>query len=208
MRNAKLATVQRDIEREFDLYQIKFSELEKAQEEYRNIQKRQDDLAIVMAYMNKLIDKKRKEIMDKVVSLVSYGLQSVFDDPTMKLVVNERLQRNQKFYTLAIEIDGVRTENWDSLSGGVRDISKFMLRVVFLVVSSKRKFICLDEPFRGVSIEYREKLGEFIRMLAHKLGVQFLIVSHQVEIDSAADSLWTIRKVDGEVNLFQLQPQT
>ena len=63
----------------------------------------------------------------------------------------------------------------------------------------------LDEPFRGVSKDYRENLGEFLKYLSEKLGIQFLIVSHQVEIDTAADMLYEIRKIDGEVQILPVE---
>ena len=202
--NAELKELQREIDRDFGIYQSKFQDLEHAQKEYKRLEKEQDELNLTMAYFNKLVDSKRKEIMDKVVGLVTYGLQSVFQNPTMKLVVRERLQRNQKFYTLAISIDGVETDDWNSASGGVVDVLSFMLRVVLLSVSSNRKFVVLDEPFKGLSKGYRENLGTFLNLLADKLGIQFLIVSHQDEINSAADALYEIRNIEGESKILRV----
>lgn len=203
--NPELKDLQREIDREFGIYQSKFHDLEEAQIRYRELLKQQDALNLTMAYFNKLVDSKRKEIMDKVVGLVTYGLQSVFQNPTMKLMVKERIQRNQKFYTLAISIDGVETDDWNSASGGVVDVLSFMLRVVLLSVSSNRKFLVLDEPFKGLSKGYRENLGDFLRLLSDQLGIQFLIVSHQAEIDSAADKLYEIRSIEGESKILPVE---
>lgn len=202
--NLELMELQRVIDRDFGIYQSKFKDLEEAQKRYRELQVEQDSLSLTMAYFNKLVDSKRKEIMDKIIGLVTYGLQSVFEDPTMKLIVKERIQRNQKFYTLAVSIDGVETEDWENSSGGIVDVLNFMLRVVLLSVSSNRKFLALDEPFKGLSKNYRERLGDFLKLLADELNMQFLIVSHQAEIDSAADMLYEIRKVDGEVKILRV----
>lgn len=200
--NPKLMQLQREIDRDFGIYQSKFEDLHRAQEGIAEITKKQDELALLMAYFNKLVDSKRKETMDKVVNLVSFGLQSVFKDNSIKLVVHTRTQRNQKFYTLAVSIGGVETEDFDACSGGVVNVLSFMLRVVMLSISSRRRFLVLDEPFPGLSKEYRDNLGEFLKLLAEKLDMQFLIVSHQPEIDEAADYLYEIKKIDGEVQIL------
>lgn len=202
MRNKELEQKRYLTEREYDLFQARFKELEEAQKNKQDVQKQQDSLNLVLAYFNKLIDKKRSEIKDRVVNLVSYGLQTVFKNPSMHLVVKERLQRNQKFYTIAVSIDGVETESWMDASGGVRDMIVFMFRIVFLAISSNRRFLVLDEPFKGLSKDYRENLGEFIIYLSEQFNVQFLIVSHQTEIDAAADALYEIRKVNGDTMIL------
>lgn len=205
--NAELQQLQREIDRDFGVYQSKFKDLEKAQIKFKELQKEQDDLNLTMAYFNKLVDSKRKEVMDKVVGIVTYGLQTVFQNPTMKLVVKERMQRNQKFYTLGISIDGVETDDWNSASGGVVDVTSFMLRVVLLSVSSNRRFLVLDEPFKGLSKGYRENLGDFLRSLSEKMGIQFFIVSHQQEIDSAATNLFEIKQVEGHSVIVPIETE-
>lgn len=198
MENKVLSELQRKIERDFDVYQTKFQDMKKAQDALVDIKQQQDDLNVILAYFNKLVDKKKREVMDKVVGVVSSGLKTVFDDETMELKVNERIQRNQKIYSISIVIDGVETEDWNAASGGVRNVVVFMLRVVFLAISSNRKFLALDEPFPGLSTEYRENLALFLRTLAEKFNMQFLIVSHQAEIDVSADKLYEIRRINGQ----------
>ena len=111
--NVELQNIQRQVDMEFGIYQSKFTDLENARQTIQEITAKQDDMGMVLALFNKLVDEKRKQTMDKIVAVVSYGLQKVFENPDMKLAVTEKLQRNQKFYVIG----------YDDGSGGVSAVS-------------------------------------------------------------------------------------
>ena len=193
--NSELYELQRKIDMEFGVYQSKFTDLEKARADYNAVQKEQDDLGMIQAFFNKLIDDKRKQTMDKIVNIVSYGLQKVFDNPDMKLVVTEKLQRNQKFYVIGYSDGGLGVNtSWDEASGGVRDVVVLMLKVIFLAISSNRRFLIMDESFAGLDAEHRENLFDFLHELTEKFNVQFFFVSHLDDLNSAATDLFKITK--------------
>lgn len=200
--NQELQELQRQIDMEFGVYQSKFSDLENARSQIKQLQQRQDDLNMVMAMFNKLVDEKRKQTMDKIVNVVSYGLQKVFDNPEMKLVVTEKLQRNQKFYVLGYSDGngGVSTQ-WDEASGGVRDVVILMLKVIFLTISSNRRFLVMDESFSGLDADRRENLITFLNELAEKFEMQFFFVSHLDDLNAAATDLFKISGQDGSVRI-------
>ena len=158
-----------------------------------------------MAMFNKLIDEKRKQTMDKIVNVVSYGLQKVFENPEMKLVVTEKMQRNQKFYVLGYSDGGggVSTQ-WDEASGGVRDVVILMLKVIFLTISSNRRFLVMDESFVGLDAQRRENLIEFLNELTAKFDVQFFFVSHLDDLNAAATDLF---KISGNSTGVQIKKQ-
>ena len=193
--NAELQALQRQIDMEFGIYQSKFADLENARQTIQTITQKQDDLGMVLALFNKLVDEKRKQTMDKIVNVVSYGLQKVFDNPDIKLVVTEKLQRNQKFYVIGYDdgSGGVSTQ-WDEASGGVRDVVILMLKVIFLTISSNRRFLVMDESFSGLDADRRENLIEFLHELADRFGVQFFFVSHLDDLNAAATDLFKISK--------------
>jgi len=200
--NEELQALQRQIDMEFGVYQSKFADLENARNTVVRLQSDQDDLNLVMAYFNKLVDEKRKQTMDRIVNVVSYGLQKVFDNPEMNLVVTEKLQRNQKFYVLGYSDGngGVSTQ-WDEASGGVRDVVILMLKVIFLTISSNRRFLVMDESFSGLDADRRENLIQFLHELSDKFDMQFFFVSHLDDLNAAATDLFRISKVDGGVTI-------
>jgi len=193
--NAELQNIQRQIDMEFGIYQSKFADLENARQSIRDVTAQQDDMGMVLALFNKLVDEKRKQTMDRIVAVVSYGLQKVFDNPDIKLVVTEKMQRNQKFYVIGYDdgSGGVSTQ-WDEASGGVRDVVILMLKVIFLTISSNRRFLVMDESFSGLDQDRRENLIEFLHELADRFGVQFFFVSHLDDLNAAATDLFKIQK--------------
>lgn len=200
--NTELQALQRQIDMEFGVYQSKFQDLENAREKIKEYQEKQDDLGMIQALFNKLVDEKRKQTMDKVVNVVSYGLQKVFDNPEMRLEVTEKLQRNQKFYVLGYSdgSGGVSTQ-WDEASGGVRGVVVLMLKVIFLTISSNRRFIIMDEKFNGLDEEHRENLIILLQELSEKFGMQFFFVSHLKDMNAAATDLFRISKGENGVQI-------
>lgn len=200
---AELENLRTTVGRNFTIYQSKFDELNSASSELITLRSDFDKLNLLTAYFNKIVDSKRKEIIDKVINLVSFGLQTVLEDSTVRLMVSSKIQRNQKFYSFTLEQNGRETSIVNAVGGGVINLLSFLLHVVLLAVSSNRKILILDEPFSAVSENYRENIGEFLKLLAEKTNIQFIIVSHQNEINEAADVLYNIRSVNGEVKYIR-----
>ena len=200
--NVELQNIQRQTDMEFGIYQSKFADLEQARKTIREITAQQDDMGMVRALFNKLVDEKRKQTMDRIVAVVSYGLQKVFENPDMKLVVTEKMQRNQKFYVIGYDdgSGGVSTQ-WDEASGGVRDVVILMLKVIFLTISSNRRFLVMDESFSGLDQDRRENLIDFLHELADRFGVQFFFVSHLDDLNAAATDLFKIQKAGAGVSI-------
>ena len=200
--NQELQALQRQVDMEFGVYQSKFTDLENARTQIKSLQNHQDDLNMVLAMFNKLVDEKRKQTMDKIVNVVSYGLQKVFDNPEMKLVVTEKMQRNQKFYVLGYtDGNGGVSTQWDEASGGVRDVVILMLKVIFLTISSNRRFLVMDESFSGLDADRRENLIDFLHELAEKFDMQFFFVSHLDDLNAAATDLFKISKQENGVQI-------
>jgi ABC-type lipoprotein export system ATPase subunit len=61
-------------------------------------------------------------------------------------------------------------------------------------MSNHRRIIILDEPFRHLSADLQPKASEMMKMLSDKLGIQFIMVSHEEGIIDCADNIITIKK--------------
>lgn len=119
----------------------------------------------------------------KIASVVSRCLEAVFDEPYQFEIHFER-KRGKTEARLVFVRNGCEFSPMDSSGGGVLDVAAFALRVACLMLSipAKRKTIILDEPFKFVSIEYRERIREMIEMLSAEMQIQFIIVTHISEI--------------------------
>ena len=182
------------IDRDYAIYQSKFNDILAAETNIQVIKKEQQNLTVLLAYFNKIVDSRKKEVIDKIKSLVSFGLQSILEDPGISLDIKFRMQRGQKYYSFVLIKDGEEDDLTDGVGGGVLDLCCFLLHVVFLSVTSNTKFLVLDEPFSALSQEYRENIGEFLQQLNEKLGIQFLIISHNAETEYFADAIYEIAR--------------
>jgi ABC-type molybdenum transport system ATPase subunit/photorepair protein PhrA len=69
-------------------------------------------------------------------------------------------------------------------SGGVVDVASFVLRLSCLMLSKPplRRLIVLDEPFKFVSVEYRDNVRAMLEKLAKDFKIQFIMVTHIEEL--------------------------
>lgn len=129
----------------------------------------------------------QQQCFNQIGHVVTKCLTAVFDDPyTFKLEYTQKAGKTQvgfKFLRNGHEIDPML-----AAGGGVIDIASFALRVAALLLSkpTPRMVLILDEPFRFVSAEYRDRVRLLIEKLATEMGIQFIIVTHMEELKCGA----------------------
>lgn len=87
-------------------------------------------------------------------------------------------------------------EPLESSGYGAVDIAAFALRVVSwsLQFPRTRNVIILDEPLRFLSTDKQEFASRMIKELSQRLGVQFIIVTHEDILTQYADKVFTVIK--------------
>ena len=125
----------------------------------------------------------QEQAHSKIASVVSRCLESVFDEPYEFQIHFER-KRGKTEARLVFVRNECEYSPMDSSGGGVIDVAAFALRVACLMLSvpMKRRTIVLDEPFKFVSVEYRDSIRDMIELLSEEMGIQFIIVTHIAEI--------------------------
>jgi DNA repair exonuclease SbcCD ATPase subunit len=134
-------------------------------------------------------DEQSERIRADIERLVTYGLQSVFADDGLRFTVTTRVLRGQSAIEFALNDRPVVSAH----GGGVAAVVGFILRVVVTLLSGRRRFLYLDEPFAAVSAHYRPALAQFIRELADRADLQLLIVTHDEDIPTIADRHYQFR---------------
>lgn len=163
--------------------------LEYAEQAYRDALKAREVINIVAK-------ETEQQLEMRITNIVTMALAAVFPDPyEFKLVFSER--RNQTEADLLLVRNGEELSPVDGAGGGVLDVVSFALRIAVLLMSGYRRVIILDEPFRHLSADLQSKASEMMKMLSDKLGIQFIMVSHEEGIIDCADNIITIKK--GEV---------
>lgn len=116
----------------------------------------------------------------KIESVVSGGLQMVFDDKTLGMVLNKKDGVRGSSYELLIRHGDFIGKPMDSESGGVQNVMSFLLRVIMIKRFKLAKFIAVDESFNNVNGEsYVLMVSEMLKKLCHEHGFTILVITGQ-----------------------------
>lgn len=123
----------------------------------------------------------QQQAHSRISSVVTRCLRAVFGEDAYEFKIDFRQARGKTEAVLILERSGLVLEDpLNEAGGGVCDVVGFALRLVcvMLMLPQRRRFVCLDEPFRGVrGKQYQERVGELLLSLSEELDVQFLISS-------------------------------
>jgi len=145
----------------------------------------------------------QSELEIHISELVSLALEAVFPKP-YKLVLSFELRRNRSEADLLLEDeDGNRVSPIDSVGGGVVDVAALALRIALwsLKRPHSRNVIVLDEPLRFLSVDLQTRASNMLQEISKKLKIQFIIVSHEENLFSAADVVFSFSKQNGVTRL-------
>lgn len=122
---------------------------------------------------------------ERIGGVVSRCLEAVFDAPYEFRIVFER-KRGKTEAKLIFRRDGLDVNPMTAAGGGAVDVAAFALRLSCLVLARPplRRLLVLDEPFRFVSAEFQPRLRELLLVLAREMSVQFMIVTHNRELQT------------------------
>lgn len=131
-------------------------------------------------------------------NIVTSALQAVFPDP-YSLSVKFIERRGKTECDLGFERDGVVIDPISASGGGAIDVAGFALRVAAwsMHFPKARYVLILDEPFRYLSTDLQEKGGTMLHEISSRLGIQMIIVTHEEELVTCADKVFTVRQRKG-----------
>jgi len=159
----------------------------------------QEDLTKALEAIQVVARLTQQELEVHVSELVTLALDAVFPRP-YKLVLEFVLRRNRsEADLLLVDEKGNKVNPMDAVGGGVVDIAAFALRVALwsLKRPKPRAVMIMDEPFRFLSRDLQGKASMMLREISDKLGIQFLIVSHEENLLEAADHVLTVENHRG-----------
>lgn len=149
-----------------------------------------------------LIDDEVTLSVKAVEELLTDGLRAVFDDQDLSVRADVQVQRGKvsvDLVTVERQADGTVTEGLsrDSNGGAVTTVQSILLRTIVIVRRGLRPVMFLDETLPAFDPKYVINMGEFMRSLSAKLGLDILLVSHNPAMVEAADNAYRIVKADG-----------
>jgi DNA repair exonuclease SbcCD ATPase subunit len=154
------------------------TELENATTHHKRAIKAQDIL-------QQLAQAVQQRAHQKIAEVVTSCLEAVFDDPYSFHIEFER-KRGKTEARLKFKRGGMTVDPLNSTGGGVVDVAAFALRIACLMLHRPRlsKVVVLDEPFKFVSSQYRDRVRTMLERLAKDLDMQIIMVSHIDELET------------------------
>jgi len=115
--------------------------------------------------------------------LVTRCLAAVFDDPYEFEIKFER-KRNSTEAKIVFKRGESELHPLSASGGGAIDVATFALRLACLLLRNPnpRRLLILDEPFRFLSVQYRERIRQLIEALSDEFDCQFIMVTHIDEL--------------------------
>ena len=125
--------------------------------------------------------------------ITNLAMQSVFDPP-YEMVVNFIERRNKTECDLLFKRGDNLIDPLNASGGGPADIASFALRIACWSMQRPRNrpVILLDEPMHFLSRDLQPKASEMIKQLSEKLGLQFIIITHDEDLTTNADRTFEV----------------
>lgn len=140
--------------------------------------------------------KTQQELQYHISDITSLALDAVFEDPyTLEAEFVER--RGKTECDLWFVRNNKRIDPIDASGGGAVDIAAFALRVASWSMQTphSRPTIILDEPLKNLSIEYQKKGSQMLKEVSEKLGIQFIIITHESVLAEYADKQFNTKLI-------------
>ena len=137
----------------------------------------------------------QKQLQYHIGDITSLALGSVFENP-YELKVDFVERRNKTECDLFFVKDGMEVDPLEGSGYGAVDIAAFALRVASWTMQHPRTrpTIILDEPMRFLSEDRQSDASSMIVELSKRLGLQFIIVTHEKILTQYADKVFTVTK--------------
>ena len=157
----------------------------------------------VVALLQNVSEHVRLGIVSKLENIVTEALQEIYPDKLLKFIIS--FDSSKSGVSVKFKVyDDINKQELNVLyafGGGIKDIISTVLRVVVLELdgSSKNSSIILDETGKGISSEYQERFGKFLRVLSDRLNRQIILITHQQEtIIPYANQVFKISQREGK----------
>ena len=149
--------------------------------------------------MKEVALKTQEQLEYHVSDITSLALESVFENEAYNLVVRFIQRRNKTECDLLFERDEEEIDPLNASGGGAVDVAAFALRIAMWSMESpkSRNVIILDEPFRFLSKDRQDRASQMLKELSEKLGIQFIIVTHEDTLTQYADKTFVVSKKKG-----------
>jgi len=173
-----------------------------------SLRQKEDELSLILShktnaeYALEIIQKVALETQSSlkynIEAPVTAALEAILDEP-YEFKLNFDIKRNKTECALKFSRNGSEVTPKDASGGTALDIASLALRIALhsIAVNKTEPMFILDESTKHVSADKREAVSTLIKELSDKLGIQFIIVSHDEKLTASADSVFRVALRNG-----------
>jgi DNA repair exonuclease SbcCD ATPase subunit len=139
--------------------------------------------------------KTQEQLQYHISDITSMAMEAVFPDP-YDIRVEFIQRRNKTECDIFFVRDEQKVDPLSSSGGGAIDVATLALRVACwsMNIPHTRNVIVLDEPLKNLDKKKQELGSQIIKEISQKLGIQFIIVTHEEVLASYADKTFEVTK--------------
>ena len=169
------------------------STIARLQDKVKRIEEEKATLQKALALIDRCIEVVSANGIGKIESIVTAGLQQVFEDESIGMVVEKKETVRGYAYRLLVR-HGTTTGNpMTTFGGGVQNVVAFLLRVIMVKRFKLAKFICLDESFNNINGSRNlSRMSNMLHSLANDYGFTILAITGQTRLAEAATRIYEV----------------
>lgn len=164
-------------------------------------------LGLTEAALTALLQQTSAANLVAIESLITSGLQAVFDDLALSFKFEVKTERGQQSLTPVIASHGVVAGPiLDSHGGGPAQVVALLLRLLTVHRLGLAPVVLLDESLNMISDAYISNCAVFLKGLCARLGLTLLLVTHKPAFAAEATRAYEIGSTPNGATLREMTP--
>ena len=137
--------------------------------------------------VKQIIDKMSQEHINSVKEIVTFALQTIFDDKKYSLEIVVKDSRGSKSVDLFLneELSNgsfIVSEFEDGIGGGIKSVVGLTLQIFYIMYYDLERILFMDEALSNISSHYIPQTMEFLNQMSVQRGFKFVLVTHDQRI--------------------------
>lgn len=153
-----------------------------------------------LSFCEELANSRRGSMKGKIEAVLTEAVRMIYGD-SYRVELDYSVKNNRS----CLEIEMVRDtsagevrRDMTGFGGGMADTISVPLRLMVLMGSKQTDKVCvLDECWKHMNLERIESVGNFLRVLSDRLGMQVIMFSHHEKIEKFSDKMYQVSEIDG-----------
>lgn len=156
--------------------QARIAQRDQARSEVDHLTQRKKDIDAAVAIIQGVAAATQDQLRVRLEGITQTALDVVFPG-TYIFKVEFTPRRGRTEVDMWLDKDGTRMDPLDSNGGGVVDVISLALRICCLTLSTNARVLLLDEPFKFIRGKARQRLGDMLKAISRRLGIQVIMVA-------------------------------